>query len=467
MNKIKPVLDWLKENWLNVALLAVAVIALPVMFFVANSMSGKVRAAVEKDIATQTKDLAGVKVDYALEPLIPGEKPLSVSMPPNQPTTEAMKALLIKTKEQAAAVKARVSAFNKGDRAPMIEGLFPAPENKIDESPLADDMAKKRLTAHEALLKRHGGTPPPDPAEVAQRIDELRFRLEETTKATRADGQLTADDRKTITESLSRARIELYSARALQSRFYADPSIFVGVKPWDGKESPTLEQCWEWQWQYWAHEMVVRGLASANQDGAGIFGGALKRIERMEVAPHGDKGPGGEAPSDPTAATPNDPSKSLSTRVAWPLAANGLYDIRYVDVTLLAASDKLPRIIDALGESNLMSVVAIDVTAVDNLAEHLQQGYAYTRGGEHIVRVRMRIETVWLREWLAAWMPDAVKSRLGYPGVAHAAVEEHGGGGGGPPAGGGKAGSPTPPKAPGGMNDAPKGPGKGRGGKGL
>lgn len=450
MNKIQPAIDWLKENWLNVALIAVAVVALPVMYFVSAGMNASIRKAVDADLAKQNGELQGVKVDYRLEPVMPDEKGLQITMPPNAATTEAMKALLVKTKEQAASVKNRVLEFNKGDRSALVEGLFPAPASKIDEGPLADDMARRVVPAHADLLKKVGALPPPDPVEVAQRIDELRFREEETTKANRPDAKLTDEDRRAITEKLSQARLELYSARALQARFYADPSVFASIKPWTEKEPPGLAQCWEWQWEYWVHEMVLRGLANANSDSnSGVFGGALKRLERVEIAPLPDKGPGGEAPSDPTAAAPSDPGKSLSSRVAWPYAANGLYDIRYAEVTILAASDRLPRIIDAISETNLMTVVGLDVRAVDDQADHLRQGYVYSRGGDHIVRARLRIETVWLREWLAQYMPDPVKARLGYPGVAPLPGAEAEPGAAAAPA------PPPPPPARGGGKAAP------------
>ncbi len=450
MNSLKPALDWLKENWLNVALIAVAVIALPVMYFVSSGMNASTRKAVEADIAKQNSELQGVKVDYRLEPVTPDEKGLQITMPPNAATTDAMKSLLIKTKEQAASVKARMLSFNKGDRSVLVEGLFPAPASKIDEGPLADDMARRVIPAHADLLRRVGALAAPDQAEVTQRVDELRFREEETTKANRPDGKLTDEDRKAVTEKLSKARLEIYSARALQARFYAEPSVFVSLKPWAEKEPPTLAQCWEWQWEYWVHEMVLGGLANANSDSnSGVFGAALKRLERIEVAPLADKGPGGEAPSDPTAAVPSDPLKSLSTRAAWPYAPNGLYDIRYAEVTILAASDRLPRIIDALSETNLMTVVGMDVRAADDLGEHLRQGYVYTRGGDHIVRARLRVETVWLREWLAGLMPDIVKARLGYPGVAPLPGAE------GDPAAASAPAAPPPPPARGGKSPTP------------
>jgi hypothetical protein len=69
-------------------------------------------------------------------------------------------------------------------------------------------------------------------------------------------------------------------------------------------------------------------------------------------------------------------------------------------------------LIEAISSVNLMTVVAMNIDSVDVMGD-LEAGYYY--GDDHVVRVTMRIETLWLRPWMAPLMPDGVKRALGIP----------------------------------------------------
>ncbi len=409
--KLDVVLAWVKGNLVSVICIAVAVIALPTMYVFGSRWGAAQRTKVEADIKKQVADLNSAKVDYALEPVTPLEKPFSVSMPPNEATTEAMRVLLVRTGEQVGGVRDRVVALNSEGKKPLVEGLFPKPEQAIDEPALAEAMAKAYARAHEELLRRFKGGSPPAPEDVEQRLQEAQFREQQAISSGRADGKLTPDDEADLKRRLTAERLQIYAARALGLNFYASPETFEGVEAWKETTPPSLEQCFEWQWLLWVHEDLLAAVAKANE-GESLIRGAIKRIERVRVEPIARAS--ATLGDDATAPVPQDLARSLSGRVG----PNGLYDIRVADVTLLVSSAEIPRVLDAISTTNLMTVIGFEVAAVDDLPGHLRLGYVYTRGNESVVRVRLRVESVWLRDWTKKWMPEAMQSKLGFAGAA-------------------------------------------------
>jgi hypothetical protein len=92
--------------------------------------------------------------------------------------------------------------------------------------------------------------------------------------------------------------------------------------------------------------------------------------------------------------------------------ADSAYDLRTVEVVAVVSSAELPKFLDAIGKVNFMTVTDLDLSSVD-IWNEIQQGYYY--GQDHVVRVAMTIETVWLRSWMTPLMPDSVKQTLGVP----------------------------------------------------
>ncbi|MGD9693491.1 MAG: hypothetical protein AB7G17_08120 [Phycisphaerales bacterium] len=412
---MKPVLAWVKTNLVSVILLGVAVIALPVGVFVSGSMRAKTLKSVEGDIAKQLSDLNSVRVSYAVEPLLPTGKSFSASMPPNEATNEAIRALLTKQSEQAETIKKSVLEFNRAGHEPLVEGLLPAPASQFDEQPLADQFVKKWVPAHEAMLDEAGARMPPTTEEVRKRLEDVRYAEEQRIMSGRAAAELTDEDKAAITQRLTSERLQLYASRALQTRFYADVSVFDGVEAWKESKPPSLPEVWEMQWREWVHSDIVRALVRANSDDRSVLRGPVKRVERITVHPMAETSSVQGPFTDVTAAIAVEPGKSLTGRVAWPDAPNALYDLRVADVTLLVDAARIPAVVNAFSATNLMSVVGAHVDGNVDTHADLQSGFAYSREEERIVRLRLKIESLWLREWLAAYVPTSVKSVMGYP----------------------------------------------------
>lgn len=238
--------------------------------------------------------------------------------------------------------------------------------------------------------------------------------------AGRAEGDLNPDERDQLTAEMRDLRLDIYRNRAIDLRFYAPPSVFAHVTPADPTQPVTPVQAWDMQHRLWVHEDVLRALQLANSDSSAGWPlsaaeGPVKRLESLSVEPWPlDTVPSAPVPGPVTAPIPLNFDVSPTGRDAWPASPNALFDIRYADVHLVVASDQIPRVVEAIHSVNLMTVVSMQVSAIDQRAE-LEAGYFF--GDSHVVRLTLRIETIWLRQWMAQWMPDPVKRALGVPGA--------------------------------------------------
>jgi len=107
-----------------------------------------------------------------------------------------------------------------------------------------------------------------------------------------------------------------------------------------------------------------------------------------------------------------------------------VYKVRRGTITVIAASDALVRVLEALQQSNFITVTGVRLTEVDRWAD-LMEGYYY--GPEHVTRAEIDVESAWLHFWLSDMVTDRVASAWGVerPVPAGGAGE----GGSGDPAG--------------------------------
>jgi hypothetical protein len=155
--------------------------------------------------------------------------------------------------------------------------------------------------------------------------------------------------------------------------------------------------------------MVIDAIRTANEPDLAVAYAAIKRLERLEVEPISYPS-GGEPLTDITEDIPLQFDSSISGRAYNPENPNALYDVRYANVQLIVASRRIPEILDAFARSNLITAVDLDVANVDDLQALASAGYSF--GGDHVVRVHMRLETLWLREWTREFMPPTIRYRL-------------------------------------------------------
>jgi hypothetical protein len=184
------------------------------------------------------------------------------------------------------------------------------------------------------------------------------------------------------------------------------------------------------QWDLWVLEdlMAAVRLANTGPDGKllNVTKAPVKRIDSVvlrnpesmlsldPIAPRED-GTSFTEPAAPTETVPGitaiDRSMSFSGRVrgGW----NQTYEVRRAEITMVVASQQLKRVLAAISQANYMTVTDLDIdTSVDVWTE-LGEGYFY--GDEHVVRVRLSIESLWLKQWLKPLMPAEVRKALHMP----------------------------------------------------
>lgn len=407
---MKKHLAWAKKHWLFVVLLVVAIVAFPVLFVISNGMNSKIRSDVESTIRSQSQQLNALNVNYSVEPILPGSPGYTASRPPNAATTEALKRLLAQNVEQIERARQAIVEFNRSSFAPIVDGLFPTP-TEVESVAKRDAMSRRWVPWNVDYLRGAGAGTPPAPEEVARRVEEKRMREVDRLLGVNPDAAaLTPELEDEIRKALVNERLSAYSAPAQQSiLFYASPSALVSVAPYTGTTVPDLELCWEWQWISWVNEMVINAIRTANEPDLAVAYAAIKRLERLEVEPLSYPA-GGEPVVDTTEDIPLQFDSSISGRAYNPENPNALYDVRYANVQMIVASRRIPEILDAFARSNLITAVDLDIANVDDLQSLASSGYSF--GGDHVVRVHMRLETVWLREWTREFMPPTIRYRL-------------------------------------------------------
>ena len=159
---------------------------------------------------------------------------------------------------------------------------------------------------------------------------------------------------------------------------------------------------------------IARGLSSANEGASSVITAPVKRILKAEVLDQGALNNAG-ADSDAAAGAPLNPKLEAALDFSASITGrktNPLYDVRYVNLSLIIDATQLPRILDALASQNFITPVDLDLEPADPF-EAARQGYFY--GAGQIARLDVELETIWLRDWMIPFMPDDVRKALGVP----------------------------------------------------
>jgi hypothetical protein len=179
--------------------------------------------------------------------------------------------------------------------------------------------------------------------------------------------------------------------------------------------APTLNEAFGWNFDYWVVSDLLAAIDRANTDAGGtranVEHATVKRIERLSVealpvtAKADPNAMTSDEPDEVTLAEGTDPGVSITGRVT-----TSQFDVVKAQMTLVVDAQALPRLFEAFAETNLMTILDLDVTEV-NVWDDLRLGYYYGDGA--VVRVDVEIETVWLRDWTTPMMPESVKEALG------------------------------------------------------
>jgi len=420
---VNKVLPWLKSNWLIVVLSLIILAVLPTALVIASGMNTKLREEVQQRAQGDANALSNPNVNYRIVSPIPGVADVELQHAANRAAIDWFKARREQVQAEAADVWAAALAFNKGKHELLMEGIFPTPPAGADDRIVRNDFTRLvvQKVPVQLLTTLNAGTPP-DPTKLAEDILEHGYRRQEQLIA-QIGGPLNKEQGEDLKNELINIRIENYRRRAGDIDVYADISSFPDIPPDMPVNAPSLEYCWEWQEAVWALEDFVAAVAAANAQvpgrTPGVPGSVVKRLIRVKVSEPPSRGGGDEEGSYRSSSgsgssggmIPTDPTVSVTGRISGPNTGNDLYDVRLIEAELIISTRHLPLFIDALAATNYMTVLDLDLERVEPL-EHLADGYFYG-DGEHVVKARMVIETLWFREWVGPHMPPRIRAARG------------------------------------------------------
>ena len=217
----------------------------------------------------------------------------------------------------------------------------------------------------------------------------------------------------------------------------ASPDFPFEVGDWARSgDQPSIRDLWNGQMSLWIQQDLAGAIAIANRVGDpdyNVYNAPVKQLIKVDVS----NGPVGittngaivgstetavakPATVDPmTGAAAVAPQVSIDQRLPdnFTLSPTGrvsnpLYDVWHVTVDLVADSEQLPQLFAAINAVNFMTVLSMQVDNVDEYAA-LRQGLVF--GAGDAVKVRLVIESIWLRDFTTKFMPRDVKADLGIP----------------------------------------------------
>ncbi|MEM9753459.1 MAG: hypothetical protein AAF916_08745 [Planctomycetota bacterium] len=468
---MKSVLAWLKSNPLAVVsvLVVLASIGAFVYFFGQS-------AALREDMNEFSKEPGKLdrftKQTTELPPAELGAVAQTISgVTYNQATINRLEEIYADVTDQANATRDVITVRNREDKAPLINGMFP-------ETATIDPFQFRALY-RDALSTLLGGPGPQAGFEevtgirlptlnagLPLRDDELQQRLAVIVQEglqTYGDNITESQEEQLRTEQRARL-LSMLKGRAQSLDIYADPSIGpptqlnndfpLSVRPWIfAGTTPQPFELWESQMELWIQADMIEALRVANKidevlatDENGnevrgnVLSGVAKRLMRLEVLPAyvglhsagavGDLNPAENGRSSrsntrgavgllppPPAGAPVQPGSAVTANYLFAPTgrfSNHVFDVRHVKLTLHADVQKLPDLYNAIGSVNYMAVVDQRISGLDEY-QFDALGGPFLYGSGDIVELELVIETLWLREWTNALMPEDVRT---YTGVA-------------------------------------------------
>ncbi|MFG0305267.1 MAG: hypothetical protein ACF8Q5_03530 [Phycisphaerales bacterium JB040] len=432
------ILSWVKSNLLIVIFTVVTILLIPGAYVGSSMWNKKIKAAAEDEYNSTKRELdSAERVTYTLPAVFEGEETITQTRAPNEAVTEFYASKREARTNQVREVVSSAVERNRGEHDVMLPELLPNQPDKRRRDRLTQDFAsmlrgtENSPSAYKRLLDRINAGVPVEADDVAAIVGDYETQERERLMA---EG-VTDPSPEQLAELRKRLILRRLGAVAQQAEdlsvYASEDAILAPAEdpafssmPTAGLQDVPGQDLFRWQWDYWVIEDVLGAIARANSDATGATGvpdSVVKKINRILVQRPDFSGAGGEQAEEEDdfgggfgasrgGAGATGPWKSTHTgRLGSP--PEGM-DVRMVRLDVVAAPARLPRLFEALGEQNFMTVTSVKISDIDAW-EDLKKGYYY--GPEHVARVTLDIETVWLREWTKEFMPDELREKLGIP----------------------------------------------------
>jgi hypothetical protein len=445
------VLNWIKANVFTVIFIAVMVVALVALPIVAGRLNAAVREDVERRLSKYAELESLEKTQVTFEGS--NGQSQSASTLVNEKLLNRFSEVTEAKREDAERVLEEAIEHNRQGRGVLLDELFPEPPPARRET-LPKKFHERLVAAYEALLAELQVRSAPSVEQVQESLERRRSQFYTIKLQKDLADPLNEKEEEQLREELTEARMGLYAEAADDTNFYGSLDGLY-IPQWDQARMPTMAELFEWQWQYWINEDLLKALAEANRRSSSVQTGPVKRVLSIAVlnalptasggssssgggggggsgfgvgggsafgsggAPgrRGAGGGGGGARGDADAAPtrPVDPAKPVPVDYGYTFTGrvtNPLYDVRHVEMSLIVDTARVPEVLDALARHNFITIYDLRMLPADSFAA-AKDGYLY--GAAPVSQLILRLETVWLRSWTAPFMPDEVKAALGIP----------------------------------------------------
>jgi hypothetical protein len=436
------VLNWIKANVIIVILVVVmiaALIGLPLL-------SMRMNDAIKRDVASRISRNSKIEAAGKLSIDVGGG---TREITPNPGYLDEWKAYSKLKKEDAERIHALAIEHNRKERGVIMPELFPDPPRDRTEV-LPEQFHGLLVQAYEDLLQRIRAGSPPTHERLLEELShaEAQFRTNDL-KLGDADA-LTDEQMDLLRHRLTRTRLDIYGQTAQQIGVYASLEG-LAVPVWVQTYMPSMNELFDWQWQFWTTEDLLLAVADANMAAPSVVTAPVKRVISIlpfaTATPTGGGAASGDGPGmrgtgtagrgrirppeeeaggeglaasgdgdatappnagapfiDATAAAPLDFNATFTGRVP-----NALYDVRTVEMRLIVETARIPHVLDAIARRNFITVVDLDLVQA-NPYEAIRAGYFF--GDAPISELTLTLETIWLREWTAPLMPQSLRAAL-------------------------------------------------------
>lgn len=454
------VLAWIRGNVAVVVSGVVIVAALVLAPWLSGGWSDGVRRTAEERARRASELSSFERTEVVLE--IPGQAPRSESGVVNAALLAEYQRVSGQLREDAQRVRERAVSHNRKGRGVVVEGAFPRTDASRRET-IQFEVHRALVQAYARLLESVRAGSPPAPDQLGEELQRREFQFIASSLRKRTRGDLDASELKDLEAELVKARLVRCGERARELSFYASPeALRIPAAPEQTRISPAT--LFDWQWRFWMAEDLLEALAAANRDFPSVVEAPVKRLVQLSVVspmpgssrseagggggggggggampgmampggfggrggfgggggdPFGDATAGGGAAAesfgelgpvtvDASAEAALDFANTFTGRVS-----NSIYDVRLLEAVVVVSTEQMPRLFDAIAQRNFMTVLDLRVRPADAFAA-ARQGFIY--GPEPVSEVTILIETIWLREWTADFMPGEVRAALGIGG---------------------------------------------------
>ncbi len=333
---------------------------------------------------------------------------------------------------------ALATVIAKNHQAQLVQGVLPNSSGvaKLDyrNAYIARLDPASPQSLSQAVLR---GTLPPRAEEVERektRIFDTQYKIQIRIDPLTNQPVNEAQVKQNFDTRVARLAEEMRDQRASQNLMYIEAEAIQMDKDVANRTggTPTPDIIWWSQLGFWVQKNVADGLAEANRNAkaANVGQSAVKRLLRIEfpIGPAmlfmppgralGQNTAGGftgggavavpgaiAAPEDPARPVALDPRLSTSGRTS-----DDMYDVVQFRVEMVAAAKDLPMIIKTLSADRLLTVLNVENLAAEDAGAAEALGYMY--GRDPVVRVSLKCEMLFLRDWTRALMPPTIRDLL-------------------------------------------------------